>query len=88
MLVGNILIYVPGLLWLGYVINSGSLDDNIAANFGLESFDLYGFMPGDNTLDKTLIGGLYPFIVGDLIKLYIAAIALPGAWALIGRRRR
>ena len=43
--------------------------------------------PGATTLDKTLVGGLYPFIVGDLIKLYIAAVALPGAWALIGRRR-
>ncbi len=29
---------------------------------------------------------LYPFIVGDLMKLYVAAIALPGAWALLGRR--
>ncbi len=60
MLIGNILIYVPGLLWLGYKI---------------ESFD------------NALVFGLYPFIVGDLIKLYIAAVALPGTWALIGRRR-
>ena len=60
MLIANVLIYVPGLLWLGYKI---------------ESFD------------NALVFGLYPFIVGDLIKLYIAAVALPGAWALIGRRR-
>ena len=60
MLLGNVLIYVPGLLWLAYKIDS---------------------------FDNALVFGLYPFIVGDLIKLYIAAIALPGAWALIGRKR-
>jgi biotin transport system substrate-specific component len=81
MLVGNILVYVPGLLWLGYVIGSGSLNDTLG-------FDLAAVIAGDNTLDKTLTGGLYPFIVGDLIKLHIAAVALPGAWALIGRRRK
>lgn len=60
MLIANVLIYVPGLLWLGYKIGS---------------------------FDNALVFGLYPFIAGDLIKLYIAAIALPGAWALVGRRR-
>lgn len=34
---------------------------------------------------KTLEAGLYPFIPGDLIKLYLAAMALPGAWRLLGR---
>ena len=87
MLAGNALLYVPGLLWLGYVISSGILNDTLAAQFGLESFDLAAAISGANTLDKTLVGGLYPFIVGDLVKLYIAAVALPGAWALIGRRR-
>jgi biotin transport system substrate-specific component len=60
MLLGNVLVYVPGLLWLAYKIDS---------------------------FDNALVFGLYPFIVGDLIKLYIAAVALPGAWALIGRKR-
>ena len=39
------------------------------------------------SFDNALVFGLYPFIVGDLIKLYVAAIALPGAWAIIGQRR-
>lgn len=30
--------------------------------------------------------GLYPFIPGDLIKLYLAAAALPLAWHWLGRR--
>ncbi len=33
--------------------------------------------------DKALVGGLYPFIVGDLIKLVLATIALPSAWVLV-----
>jgi biotin transport system substrate-specific component len=39
-------------------------------------------------LTKTLELGLYPFVPGDLIKLYLAAIALPGAWRLVGRGSR
>ncbi len=31
----------------------------------------------------TLEWGLYPFILGDLIKLYAASLLLPGAWALV-----
>ena len=29
---------------------------------------------------KALLAGLYPFIVGDLTKLYLASMALPTAW--------
>ena len=36
-------------------------------------------------LDKTLVGGLYPFIPGDLAKLLVASVVLPGAWTLAGR---
>jgi biotin transport system substrate-specific component len=35
----------------------------------------------------TLEAGLYPFIIGDLIKLYLAAALLPAAWALVRRFR-
>lgn len=87
MLIGNVLLYVPGLLWLGFAISSGFVNDALAAQYGVDSFDLAAVIPGSNTLDKTLVGGLYPFVVGDMIKLYIAAIALPGAWALVGRKR-
>ena len=80
MLIGNLLIYVPGLLWLGYVIASGALDARLG-------FELAAVIPGSNTFDKTLVAGLYPFVLGDLLKLYIAAIALPGAWALFGQAR-
>ncbi|MDU8913620.1 biotin transporter BioY [Aestuariicoccus sp. MJ-SS9] len=60
MLLGNALIYVPGLIWLGM---------------------LYGW-------DKPLLAwGLTPFLLGDAIKLALAALILPAAWKLIGRAR-
>ena len=60
MLVGNALIYVPGLLWLG---------------------QLYGW-------DKPILEwGFTPFIIGDALKLVLAALVVPGAWKLVGRAR-
>lgn len=60
MLIGNVLIYVPGLLWLG---------------------QLYGW-------DKPILEwGLTPFLVGDAIKLALAALILPAAWKLVGKAR-
>ncbi len=60
MLIGNVLIYVPGLIWLGM---------------------LYGW-------DKPILAwGLTPFLLGDAIKLALAALILPAAWTLVGRAR-
>src|SRR5919201_3563001 len=38
----------------------------------------------NTNLEKTLELGLYPFVPGDTFKLYLAALALPGAWKLVG----
>ena len=35
-----------------------------------------------------LAAGLYPFLIGDLIKVALAAILLPSAWRLIRQARR
>ncbi|MDU8926491.1 biotin transporter BioY [Alisedimentitalea sp. MJ-SS2] len=60
MLIGNALIYLPGLAWLG---------------------QLYGW-------DKPILAwGLTPFLVGDAIKLILAAMILPAAWKLVGKAR-
>jgi len=60
MLIGNALIYVPGLVWLG---------------------QLYGW-------DQPILAwGLTPFLIGDALKLGLAAVLLPGLWALVGRAR-
>jgi biotin transport system substrate-specific component len=34
---------------------------------------------------KALEYGLYPFVAGDVVKVYVAALALPGAWRLVRR---
>jgi biotin transport system substrate-specific component len=36
-------------------------------------------------LERTLELGLYKFVPGDLLKLYLAASALPAAWRVVGR---
>ena len=42
----------------------------------------------DAGFTETLEAGLYPFVVGDLLKLYLAGALLPTAWALVERARR
>jgi biotin transport system substrate-specific component len=41
----------------------------------------------DLDLNGTLEAGLYPFVVGDLMKLYLAGMLLPGAWRLVRHLR-
>ena len=62
LLIGTLLIYVPGLLWLG-----------------AKDFVLW-----DDVLSK----GMYPFIIGDLVKLMMVGIVLPSAWAVADLRRK
>ena len=39
----------------------------------------------DTGFEGTLEAGLYPFVFGDLLKLYLAGALLPGAWRLVQR---
>ena len=39
----------------------------------------------DSGFETTLEQGLYPFVVGDLLKLYLAGALLPSAWKLVER---
>lgn len=72
MLIGNVILYVPGLLWLSYWIGAtGNLD---AASYG-------------GLWSQTLAWGLIPFLIGDALKLALAALLLPAAWKLVGRAR-
>ena len=78
MLVGNVSIYVIGLPWLAWYIASGTTIPGLELTY-------YDAIVGNNVVDKTLKGGLYPFIGGDALKLLLASMALPGAWAIIGK---
>ena len=59
MLAGNVVLYVPGLLWLAT------------------------FAPAESRWATTMEWGLYPFVVGDAVKLVAASLLLPGAWKLV-----
>jgi biotin transport system substrate-specific component len=61
MLIGNVAIYVPGLLWLAHYLDTG--------------------------VNDTLVAGLYPFVLGDVIKLFLAGALLPSAWLAVRRFR-
>jgi biotin transport system substrate-specific component len=45
----------------------------------------HGFPQSWNT---TLGDGLYPFVPGDIVKLYLAAAALPLAWKIVRRQKQ
>ena len=78
MIIGSLAVYAIGLPWLGWFIGSGATIPGLELTY-------YDAIGGSNVLDKTLKGGLYPFIGGDALKLLAAALVLPGAWALVGR---
>ena len=60
MLIGNALIYIPGLLWLNQFASGWA---------------------------QTLEWGITPFLIGDALKLALAALIVPGLWKLIGDAR-
>ena len=60
MLLGTLVIYVVGLVWLALALDRSVLD--------------------------VLPFGLYPFVPGDVLKLLLAAVALPLGWRLAGHR--
>ncbi|MBI2856512.1 MAG: biotin transporter BioY [Chloroflexi bacterium] len=79
MVVGNVSIYAFGLPWLAWFIAFSTIP-------GID-LTYYDAIVGNNVLDKTLKGGLYPFIGGDALKLLVAGMVLPGAWELVRRFR-
>ncbi len=71
MLVGNVLIYLPGVAWIHQVIAAGA--------FNAEKYA--------SVWEQTLVWGLTPYLIGDAMKLGLAALLLPGLWKLIGNAR-
>lgn len=60
MLLGNALIYVPGILWLHQFASGWA---------------------------QTFEWGLTPFLIGDALKLAVAAMLFPAIWKLVGKAR-
>lgn len=59
MFVGNLIIYVPGVMWLAH---------------------LY-------TWENAFAWGVTPFLIGDAMKLVLAALVVPAVWKLVGKAR-
>jgi biotin transport system substrate-specific component len=76
MLIGAVVLYIPGLVWL-----SAALDVPVVGTATV--CDLGVGLGGCDALQL----GLYPFVIGDLFKLLLAAGVLPAAWKLVGRER-
>jgi biotin transport system substrate-specific component len=71
MLIGNALIYVPGLAWLYILIKDGLFD---ATKYASE-------------IDQTLVWGITPYLIADAMKLALAAVLFPLLWKLVGNAR-
>lgn len=71
MLLGNVAIYLPGVAWIYQVIQNGAFDPAKYATFW----------------DQTLVWGLTPYLIGDAMKLALAALLLPAIWKLVGNAR-
>ena len=73
MVIGNILIYLPGVPWLAVWY----------ATVGAQ------YIPeGQSAIGAAFSGGMIPFLIGDALKLALAACLMPLAWMLVGKLRR
>jgi biotin transport system substrate-specific component len=70
---GTVLLYAVGLPWF-YVVLSNFPAATMSEYFGTTE-----------PLQATLSGGLYPYLVGDVLKIAIAAAVLPLTWMLVRR---
>jgi biotin transport system substrate-specific component len=91
--------YVVGFVaaaWLAGRLAEAGADRQVLKNTGLlvvgnvviYAFGVTGLMAFTGMgLSTALAKGVAPFLVGDLIKIAVAAALLPAAWKLVGSRR-
>jgi len=90
---GYIIGFIPAAFLVGYLCEHG-WDRKVWIILAMLAGNVLLYVPGLLQLslfvpnDKVFEYGLHPFIAGDLIKLYIAALAVPVAWQLLNLRRR
>ncbi|MCZ6587878.1 MAG: biotin transporter BioY [Alphaproteobacteria bacterium] len=74
MLIGNVVLYIPGLIWLGmFYAGPGA---QYVANTGATT-----------AVGAAIAGGLTPFLLGDALKLALAAALFPIAWRMLSKHR-
>jgi biotin transport system substrate-specific component len=71
---GTVIIYAFGLPWLYAVLSTYPATTLLRA---FHTVDVVG---------ATLDGGLLPFILGDILKIVVAAVVLPLIWKLVNKR--
>ncbi len=72
MVAATVVIYSMGMGWLAFLIHSNGWFDPAA--FG-------------SVWDQTLAWGFAPFVVGEAMKLALAALLVPALWKLVGAAR-
>jgi len=89
---GYIIGFIPAAFVVGYLCERG-WDRKSWIMIAMLAGNAIIYIPGLLQLsffvpnDKVLEYGLYPFIAGDLIKLYLAAISVPVAWSLLNLKQ-
>ncbi|PKB63455.1 MAG: hypothetical protein BZY80_07220 [SAR202 cluster bacterium Io17-Chloro-G2] len=89
---GYIIGFIPAAFVVGYLCEHG-WDRKVWIILAMLAGNAVLYVPGLLQLsffvpnDKVFEYGLYPFIVGDLVKLYIASLVVPIAWIALDRRR-
>lgn len=89
---GYLIGFIPAAFVVGYLCEHG-WDRKVWIILAMLAGSVVIYIPGLLQLsffvpnDKLFEFGLYPFIVGDLVKLYIASLIVPIAWSLLDRRR-
>lgn len=70
MLIGNAVIYVLGLAWLtNFFVGAGA---EVVASTGAKT-----------AFAAAIASGMLPFLLGDALKLALAAVVLPAAWSRV-----
>ena len=85
---GYLIGYIPAAYVVGFLCERG-WDRRVWIILAMLAGNIVLYIPGLIQLSffvpegRVLELGLYPFILGDLIKLYVASLALPASWALL-----
>jgi biotin transport system substrate-specific component len=73
---GTVVMYAFGLPWLAWSLGSAG------------PAVWHGLLHYDSLAAATFGAGLFPFLIGDALKAVVAALLLPGTWALVARADR
>ena len=94
---GYLMAYPIAAFLTGYLAERGLdrryLSSVVAMAAGLAVIFVFGVSwialfarPAGTGFEAALRAGLYPFLLGDIFKIFLGAAVLPGVWKIVGRR--